>query len=156
MNCSPQQGLSNCITSMLNSLSTIGSELCELNLHVPIPFPGHLNARFITSKLFTAMSMYKSSISKASHHCRKCHSTQLLSDSSMKGQPTTPPFLFMDLSDYLWSQHVQQRELGHSLPHVRSLCISNAGRAEPVSTAAESFLDIFIKLIGLRRQEVSQ
>lgn len=112
MNCSLQQGLSNCITSMLNSLSTIGSELCELSLHVPIPFPGHLNTRFITSKLFTATSMYKSSISKASHHCHKCHSIQLLSDSSMKGWPATPPFLFMNLSDYLHSQHVQRRELG--------------------------------------------
>lgn len=40
---------------MLNSLSTIGSQLCELYLDVPIPFPGHLNARFIAGKLFTAM-----------------------------------------------------------------------------------------------------
>lgn len=45
---------------MLNSLSTIGSELCELNLHVATLSPGHLNARFIASTLFTAVPVYKS------------------------------------------------------------------------------------------------
>lgn len=121
MNCSLQQGLSNCITSMLNSLSTIGSELCELNLHVPIPFPGHLNSRFITSKLFTAVSVYKSSISKASHRCFKCHSIQLLSDSSMKGRPAAPlSFLWTCQTTYVCGVSNGESE-GHSLPHVRSL-----------------------------------
>lgn len=141
---------------MLNSLSTIGSKLSELNLHVPTPFSGHLNARLITSKLFTAMPMHKISISKAAHYCRKCHSIQLLSDSSVKGRPATPPFYFMNLSDHLHSQHAWHREPGPQLAPCKislhchcwqswaSICSSrefsgrfhNAGRSEETRSVA--------------------